>query len=114
MVRDKKDKVPANSLADAIVHEGLKRNVIFDLSMAHHRDMRFVRNVVKVKPPLTITEEQANKAVDVFEESLNAALKNLSVLLHHKPISTNKRLKGRESAMNSNASFRRFPNFSLK
>ena len=80
MVRDKKDKVPANSLADAIVHEGLKRNVIFDLSMAHHRDMRFVRNVVKIKPPLTITEKQANHAVDVFEESLNAALKNLSVL----------------------------------
>ncbi len=80
IVKDQKTKEPANSLADAIVREGLKRNVIFDLSMAHHRDMRFVRNVVKIKPPLTITLDQANRAVDVFEESLNTALKNLKVL----------------------------------
>ena len=80
IVKDRKGKEPANSLADAIVREGMKRGVIFDLSMPFMRHMTFQRNVVKIKPPLTITEEQAHRAVDVFEESLNAALKELTIL----------------------------------
>ncbi|MFW9831697.1 MAG: aspartate aminotransferase family protein, partial [Candidatus Thorarchaeota archaeon] len=80
MVRDRKDKVPANSLADAIVREGLKRGVIYDLSMPFMRSLQFQRNVVKIKPPLIITEEEADRAVDVFDESLAAALKDLRVL----------------------------------
>jgi 4-aminobutyrate aminotransferase-like enzyme len=62
------------------VREGMKRGVIFDLSMPFMRHMTFQRNVVKIKPPLTITEEQADRAVDVFAESLNAALKELTIL----------------------------------
>lgn len=80
IVKDKKNKEPANSLADGIVREGLKRGVIFDLSMPFMRNLRFQRNVVKIKPPLTITEEQADQAVDTFEESIKAARKELSVL----------------------------------
>ncbi len=80
MVKDQKQKEPANSLADTIIREGLKRGVIFDLSMPFMRHMTFMRNVVKIKPPLTITEEEANRAVDVFEDSLKAALKELRVL----------------------------------
>jgi len=80
MVKDKDGKDPANSLADAIIREGLKRSVIFDLSMPFMRFLSFQRNVVKIKPPLTISEEQADTAVDVFEASLQAALKDLRVL----------------------------------
>ncbi|MFX1562201.1 MAG: aspartate aminotransferase family protein [Promethearchaeota archaeon] len=78
MVKDPKSKEPANSLADAIVREGFKRNVIFDLSMPLLRGLTFQRNVVKIKPPLTITQEEADRAVDVFEESLKAAIKNIA------------------------------------
>ena len=78
--KDKDGKEAANTLADEIVREGLKRGVIFDLSMPFMRFLNFQRNVVKIKPPLTISEDQADKAVDVFEESLNAALKALRVL----------------------------------
>jgi 4-aminobutyrate aminotransferase-like enzyme len=80
MVKDKDSKEPANTLADTIVREGLKRGVIFDLSMPFMRFLSFQRNVVKIKPPLTISEEQADTSVDVFEASLNAALKDLRVL----------------------------------
>ena len=80
IVKDRKGKEPANSLADAIVREGMKRGVIYDLSMPFMRHLTFQRNVVKIKPPLTITEEQANRAVDVFEQSLNAALRELTIL----------------------------------
>ncbi len=71
----KDNKEPANSLADTVVREGLKRGVIYDLSMPFMRNMQFQRNVVKIKPPLTITEKQADQAVDVFEESLKDASK---------------------------------------
>ncbi|MFX0168757.1 MAG: aspartate aminotransferase family protein [Candidatus Hodarchaeota archaeon] len=80
IVKDKEAKEPANTLADTIVREGLKRGVIYDLSMPFMRFLKFQRNVIKIKPPLTISEEQADKAVDVFEESLKAALKDLTVL----------------------------------
>ncbi len=80
IVKDRDGKAPANSLADAIVREGLKRGVIFDLSMPFMRHMTFQRNVVKIKPPLTITVEQADQAVDVFNDSLQAALKELTIL----------------------------------
>ncbi|MFX1508662.1 MAG: aspartate aminotransferase family protein [Promethearchaeota archaeon] len=80
IVKDRDRKEPANSLADAIVREGLKRGVIFDLSMPFMRHMTFQRNVVKIKPPLTISDEQADQAVDVFNESLTAALKELTIL----------------------------------
>lgn len=74
IVKDKKSKEPANSLADAIVREGFKRGVIYDLSMPFMRGMHFHRHIVKFKPPLVITEKQADQAVTVFEESLKAAL----------------------------------------
>ncbi len=80
MVKDRDTKEPANSLADTIVREGLKRGVIYDLSMPFMRHLTFQRNVVKIKPPLTISEDQADQAVDVFEESLKAALKDLTIL----------------------------------
>lgn len=80
IVKNRDNKDPANSLADAIVREGLKRGVIFDLSMPFMRHMTFQRNVVKIKPPLTISQEQADQAVDVFDESLHAALKELTIL----------------------------------
>jgi 4-aminobutyrate aminotransferase-like enzyme len=74
IVKDKKSKEPASSLADAIVREGFKRGVIYDLSMPFMRGMHFHRNIVKFKPPLVITEKQADQAVAVFEESLKAGL----------------------------------------
>lgn len=80
MVKDPKTKAPANSLADTVVREALKRGVIFDLSMPFMRHLEFQRNVIKIKPPLTISEEQADQAIDVFEESLKTTLKELKVL----------------------------------
>jgi 4-aminobutyrate aminotransferase-like enzyme len=78
MVKDHKSNEPANSLSDAIVREGFKRGVIFDLSMPLFRGLKFQRNVIKIKPPLVITKEEANRAVDVFEESLKVAIKSVA------------------------------------
>jgi 4-aminobutyrate aminotransferase and related aminotransferases len=71
LVEDPETKVPATERATALVELAMERGVIFDLDMpdvVHGLPTR--RNVVKIKPPLTITEEQLDRALDVFEEVL--------------------------------------------
>lgn len=71
LVEDPDTKAPATERATALVELAMERGVIFDLDMpdvVHGLPTR--RNVVKIKPPLTITEEQLDRALDVFEEVL--------------------------------------------
>jgi len=63
LVRDRKTKEPAYEEADRFLVEGLKRDVLF----GHSRYMS-MGNVVKIKPPLVITEPQVERVLDVFEE----------------------------------------------
>jgi 4-aminobutyrate aminotransferase-like enzyme len=49
---------------------------MFDLSMTDTTAKgEMIRNVVKFKPPLVITREQVDHALDVFEESIKAVTK---------------------------------------
>ncbi|WXG47539.1 MAG: aspartate aminotransferase family protein [Candidatus Atabeyarchaeum deiterrae] len=76
MVKDRKTKEPATMEANAIVGEAFKRHVMFDLSMTDTTAKgEMIRNVVKFKPPLVITREQVDHALDVFEESIKAVTK---------------------------------------
>ncbi len=75
LVKDKETKEPATEEADNLVAEAMKRGVIFDLSMPEITfTNEFIRNVIKFKPPLTITQEEVDKALNVFEESLKETI----------------------------------------
>jgi 4-aminobutyrate aminotransferase-like enzyme len=63
LVRDKKTKEPANEESYQFEREGLKRQVLF--GTAKYAGMG---NVVKIKPPLVMTEAQAERVMEVFEE----------------------------------------------
>jgi 4-aminobutyrate aminotransferase-like enzyme len=76
MVKDRKTKEPASAEANTIVGEATKRHVIFDLSMTDTTSKgEIVRNVVKFKPPLVITREQVDHALQVLDESIKAVTK---------------------------------------
>jgi 4-aminobutyrate aminotransferase-like enzyme len=63
MVKDRKSKEPATDIPDIFIDEGLKRGVIFGESKYLH-----LGNVVKIKPPLVITENQVAKVLQIFAD----------------------------------------------
>lgn len=63
MVKDRKTKEAARDIPDIFVDEGLKRGVVFGESKYLH-----LGNVVKIKPPLIITESQVAQVMEVFED----------------------------------------------
>ena len=63
LVRSKKTKEPAREESYQFEKEGLKRGVLF--GTAKYAGMG---NVVKIKPPLVITDAQAERVMEVFEE----------------------------------------------
>jgi 4-aminobutyrate aminotransferase/4-aminobutyrate aminotransferase/(S)-3-amino-2-methylpropionate transaminase len=63
LVRDRKTKEPACEESYAFEKKGLKRGVLF--GVAKYAGMG---NVVKIKPPMVITDAQAEWVMEVFEE----------------------------------------------
>lgn len=71
LVEDRETKVPATERAAALVEMAMEQRVIFDLDMPDVvNGLPTRRNVVKIKPPLVITEEQLDRALDVLEGTL--------------------------------------------
>ncbi len=65
LVHDKKTKEPARKEAYEFEKEGINEGVLFGNSK-----YAGMGNVVKIKPPLVITDSQAEKVIQVFEEVL--------------------------------------------
>ena len=63
LVKNRQTKEPAREEAHRIVVDGLKRGVIFG-----EAKYAGLGNIVKVKPPLVITEAELDRALDAFEE----------------------------------------------
>jgi 4-aminobutyrate aminotransferase-like enzyme len=63
LVKNKKTKEPAREETHAFVNEALKRGVI--LGEAKYLKLG---NVVKIKPPMVISEAQVEQVLGVFEE----------------------------------------------
>ncbi|RLG52278.1 MAG: aspartate aminotransferase family protein [Thermoproteota archaeon] len=66
LVKDRKTKEPAREESYQVRVECLKRGVIMPAGMG------WLGNVIRMNPPLVITEEQIDKAVDVLDEALKA------------------------------------------
>jgi 4-aminobutyrate aminotransferase/4-aminobutyrate aminotransferase/(S)-3-amino-2-methylpropionate transaminase len=65
LVKDRETKEPARLETQSFVTEALKRGVLFGTS--HYAGLG---NVVKIKPPVVITDEQVDRALEVFEKVL--------------------------------------------
>jgi 4-aminobutyrate aminotransferase-like enzyme len=65
LVKDRETKEPAREETTRFIAEGLKRGVIFGESK-----YLGLGNIVKIKPPLVITEDEVIKTLDVFEDVL--------------------------------------------
>ncbi len=63
LVRNRETKEPAGEESYRFVEEGFKRGVQFG-----HAKYSGMGNVVKIKPPLVITEAEADRVMEVFEE----------------------------------------------
>jgi len=61
LVKNRTTKEPANIIANRIVEEAIEDGVIFG-----HSKFKGLGNVIKIKPPLVITEAQADRVLEVF------------------------------------------------
>lgn len=67
-VRDQETKAPLDAETKAIRNEGLSLGVIFGLGGAH-------ANVLKIKPPLIITEAEADEVLEKLREAMTRVLR---------------------------------------
>jgi 4-aminobutyrate aminotransferase-like enzyme len=65
LVKDRMTKEPAREETGRFVKEGLKRGVIFGESK-----YLGLGNIIKIKPPLVISESEVTRTLEVFEEIL--------------------------------------------
>jgi 4-aminobutyrate aminotransferase-like enzyme len=66
LVKDKRTKEPAREEAHRFIREGIKRGVIFG-----EAKYLGLGNIVKIKPPIVITEIQVEQVLKVFEEIID-------------------------------------------
>jgi 4-aminobutyrate aminotransferase/(S)-3-amino-2-methylpropionate transaminase len=66
LVKDKKTKERAVDEATKVLQGSQRRGVLFGISSLVN-----VGNVIKIKPPLNITEDMATKILDVFEKAVS-------------------------------------------
>lgn len=68
LVEDRKTRAPATERAAGLVELAKQLGVIFDVSMPDIVDGRpTMRNVIKIKPPLTITDEHMDRVLETFK-----------------------------------------------
>jgi len=79
LVKDNASREPYTELMEEMLHEGIRQKIIFGPSMPYLSGTGKLlrRNVIKVKPPLIITEEDADFICDKFESVLKKAINNL-------------------------------------
>ncbi|HEX7567733.1 MAG TPA: acetyl ornithine aminotransferase family protein [Anaerolineaceae bacterium] len=66
-VKDKKSKEPAADLHDAIVHYAFKRGLLL---------LGCATSVIRIAPPLSISKDEVNEGLEIFEEALTLAEKD--------------------------------------
>lgn len=77
-VKDRKTREPYNDLLANLIHTGWKNNIFFGEGMQITSTAGyFIQNVLKIKPPLTIKDEETDKVCELFEKSLKETLNSL-------------------------------------
>lgn len=80
LVKDQKSREPFTELMEDMLLEGVRQNIFFGPSMPYisGSGKLMMRNLIKIKPPLIITEEEADIICDKFESVLKASLNNVN------------------------------------
>lgn len=81
LVKDQQSREPFTDLLEQMLLEGEKQNIFFGPSMPYLSGTGkiIMRNLIKIKPPLVITEEDADYICNKFESVLKASLNTLNV-----------------------------------
>jgi 4-aminobutyrate aminotransferase-like enzyme len=79
LVKDQKSREPFTELMEEMLHEGVRQDVYFGPSMPYlsGTGKLLKRNLIKIKPPLNITKEDADFICDKFENVLKTSINNL-------------------------------------
>jgi len=79
LVKDQKSREPFTELMEEMLHEGVRQNIYFGPSMPYlsGTGKLKMRNLIKIKPPLNISEDDADFICDKFESVLKASINNL-------------------------------------
>ena len=67
MVSDRETQEPATEEAARLVEEMCARNVLLSTDGPHH-------NVIKIKPPMILSEDDVDTTLHLLNESLNQSL----------------------------------------
>ncbi len=79
LVKDQKSREPFTELMEEMLHEGVRQNIYFGPSMPYlsGTGKLKMRNLIKIKPPLNISEDDADFICDKFESVLKVSINNL-------------------------------------
>ncbi|MFX1407244.1 MAG: aspartate aminotransferase family protein [Promethearchaeota archaeon] len=79
LVKDKNSREPYTELMEEMLLEAVKQNIFFGPSMPYMSGTGkiLMRNLIKIKPPLNITKEDAEFICNKFEDVLKASLKTV-------------------------------------
>ena len=77
-VKDPDSREPHNDLLDKMCHVGWKNGIFFGHGMQiMSTSGYFILNILKIKPPLIINDEETDKVCELFEKSLKETLRSL-------------------------------------
>jgi 4-aminobutyrate aminotransferase-like enzyme len=78
LVKDPITREPYNALADKIIEIGMKNHIRFGISMPILKASgEMIRNIIKIKPPLIISDEETDLICQKFEQTLKESLADL-------------------------------------
>jgi 4-aminobutyrate aminotransferase len=66
LVKDKETKEPATDAAEEVMYKALGKGLSFKVTMG---------NIITLTPPLTITKQEMDKALDILDECLKDVAK---------------------------------------
>ncbi|MHC4594034.1 MAG: aminotransferase class III-fold pyridoxal phosphate-dependent enzyme, partial [Planctomycetota bacterium] len=66
LVKDKEAKEPATDAAEEVMYKALGKGLSFKVTMG---------NIITLTPPLTITKQEMDKALDILDECLKDVAK---------------------------------------
>ncbi len=77
-IKDRESREPYNDLLEKLIHIGWKNGIFFGEQMQIMSTAGyFIQNILKIKPPLIINDDDAVRICELFEQSLKEALKSL-------------------------------------
>jgi len=79
LVKDQSSREPHSELLNEMLAEGMRQNILFGPSMPYVTTTGKIKmhNLIKIKPPIIINEEDADFICDKFEDVLKTSLQSV-------------------------------------